>query len=72
VTKLTKDEREDAFREELFGLAQKYGITVGACGCCQSPWLIFREEVDFRRDSLPDVVELGWYKEPDYEFSMEG
>lgn len=27
------------FLKELTILSKKYNITIGACGCCNSPWL---------------------------------
>lgn len=28
-----------SFLDELLILTKKYGIEIGGCGCCQSPWL---------------------------------
>ena len=29
----------DKFLEELSALTKKYGIEIGGCGCCGSPWV---------------------------------
>lgn len=34
-----KNEKNDKFLEELTELTKKYGIEIGGCGCCGSPWL---------------------------------
>ena len=32
-------DRLNQFLKELSILTQKYGIEIGGCGCCGSPWL---------------------------------
>ena len=34
----------DKFLEELSVLTKKYGIEIGGCGCCGSPYLVDRHE----------------------------
>lgn len=34
----------DEFLVELTTLCSKYNMTIGGCGCCDSPWLI--QELD--------------------------
>jgi hypothetical protein len=34
----------DKFLEELSALTKKYGIEIGGCGCCDSPYLVSRHE----------------------------
>jgi hypothetical protein len=33
------EEREKRFLLELTTLTRKYGVSIGGCGCCGSPWL---------------------------------
>lgn len=32
-------EKRDAFLRDLHELTQRYGIAIGGCGCCGSPYL---------------------------------
>ncbi len=34
-----KKEEVDKFLEELSALSNKYGLSIVACGCCESPWI---------------------------------
>lgn len=36
--------KERAFILELTRLAREYGITIGGCGCCGSPWVVSGED----------------------------
>ncbi len=31
--------RVEAFLKEYDKLCEKYGVSIGACGCCDSPWV---------------------------------
>lgn len=31
--------KQEAFLKELSALTRRYRISIGACGCCGSPWL---------------------------------
>lgn len=35
----TEEERQEKFIAELTKLTKKYGIAIGGCGCCGSPWV---------------------------------
>jgi len=55
-------ERLAAFLKELSELSEKYGITIGGCGCCSSPFLF-----DFYPDErgghyTADPDNLSWRK----------
>jgi hypothetical protein len=51
----------EKFLEELSELTRKYGITIGGCGCCGSPWLMEMEdgetdsEYRYRADCKQDL-----------------
>lgn len=32
-------DRLKKFLKELAVLTEKYGLSIGACGCCSSPWI---------------------------------
>jgi hypothetical protein len=40
----TKEERQDKFLAELTKLTMKYGVAIGGCGCCGSPFLTHLEK----------------------------
>ena len=48
------------FLRELTALSHKYGITIGACGCCSSPWLNDMEK-----------CEVGWHYKCDIHTGLE-
>lgn len=37
--------QEEEFMQELIALCKKYQIAIGACGCCESPWLVGPKEM---------------------------
>lgn len=41
-------ERVKAFLKELAELTKKYGLSIGGCGCCGSPWIW-----DLQNNSMP-------------------
>ena len=36
---MKKIENLNNFLEELSALSNKYGLVIGGCGCCGSPWV---------------------------------
>ena len=43
-------EKLEAFLKELAELTNKYGLSIGGCGCCGSPWIEdinTREYIDY-------------------------
>lgn len=36
---MAEQERVGAFLADLAELSMKYGLAVGGCGCCGSPWI---------------------------------
>ena len=62
--KMAKEDREAVFLDELADLSKKYGIVIGSCGCCESPWVLHRCDVGdwkhFGGYTQPDYRELGW------------
>ena len=36
--------RLEEFLKELSELTRKYGLKIGGCGCCGSPWIYDEEE----------------------------
>jgi hypothetical protein len=36
---IVKQERMEAFLKEYEALCRKYHLSIGACGCCGSPWV---------------------------------
>jgi hypothetical protein len=51
--------REDEFMEKLIALSKEYGIAIGACGCCGSPWLIETKDIRRYDNTVPDSIDLG-------------
>jgi len=37
--KVVEETKQEEFLKELTKLSLKYGITIGGCGCCGSPYL---------------------------------
>ena len=51
--------REDEFMEKLIALSKEYGIAIGACGCCNSPWLVSINDLRMYDSSIPSWSDLG-------------
>lgn len=49
---MPNNERNDKFLEELTELTKKYGIEIGGCGCCGSPWLNDMIDCEFIGENL--------------------
>ena len=45
-------EQTQEFFEEYEALCRKHGLHIGACGCCDSPWLVKVDE-----QTLPQYIE---------------
>jgi hypothetical protein len=45
---MTERKRLEAFIEGLTELTKKYGLSIGGCGCCGSPWIR-----DLQNDDMP-------------------
>ena len=60
--------KTEAFLEELTALSQKYGITIHACGCCESPWLNDDEKMEGHRYWVSSKCDgLTWHHRTPYE-----
>lgn len=57
-------EQMDAFVAELSALSEKHGITIGGCGCCNSPFLSDIEAAEkgggYRISDEHRVSQLEW------------
>lgn len=42
INELVFSKRE--FLKELQALCKKYNVTISGCGCCESPWVEFKDE----------------------------
>lgn len=56
VDKDAARKRIEAFEKELEALSIKHGVTVDACGCCGSPWLVDQLTEHFEHYSPPELV----------------
>lgn len=48
-------EKAQEFLDELTILSVKYGITIGGCGCCGSPWI---EDLSSSKHYVADDLDL--------------
>ena len=53
-----------AFLEELEQLTNKYGLIVGACGCCNSPYI-------HKKGELCNIAENLSFDEKSNEYTVE-
>ena len=57
------NEKVKDFLTELSALTQKYGIAIGGCGCCGSPWLYYTDEsLNLNADDLKYDEKTKQYK----------
>lgn len=54
---MTWEERAKRFLEEYEAVCRKYGVYVGACGCCDSPWLVDVEDEEWKDDPTKEHLE---------------
>lgn len=54
---------EKQFLRELTKLSKKYGFTIGACGCCDSPWIsgsgVWLDSIEFKDGRYSATDESG-------------
>lgn len=63
----TDTKKYDAFLRELSDLTRKYGIEIGACGCCDGPYLCGTETPHARYWTDKQHSNLQWgSKKPRY------
>lgn len=60
------EEKKKQFILELTELTRKYGIAIGGCGCCGSPFIYDEDDVGEQCGYvLEDRDEIGWVKPSD-------
>lgn len=60
IDRITTEEQE-AFLAELTELSRKYGIVIGGCGCCGSPYLMhIPDEAKTKKYYSAHNDDLGW------------
>ena len=55
--------RLDLFLKELTELTQKYGLEIGGCGCCGSPWVLEIESGVYAYDLYYNKIHKKYYVE---------
>lgn len=58
--KKQQDDKKQQFISELTSLSQKYGLTIGGCGCCGSPWVAEMEPSEKNGSYSLDGHDLRW------------
>jgi len=48
------EEQREAFLSDYKKLIEKHGIYVGACGCCDSPWIV---TIDYLGKTIEEIIE---------------
>lgn len=54
------------FLTELGELSKRYGIVIGGCGCCGSPYL------EYMNENMKEIATDLSYEDDEYEVAIEG
>ena len=56
----SRDNKREKFINELTELSKKYGLKIGGCGCCGSPWVIEMTKSEIQRGGYVDQGRLDY------------
>lgn len=75
IRALPEKTRRHLFLNDLTALTHKYGLKIGSCGCCESPWVVPTKEEDAGKHystyseggyldlrTTADIEEQEWWK----------